>query len=46
MYYLKHGFKIITLHVNGEFEPLQALIQAMPWSPRVNLASASKIFLR
>ena len=42
MYYLKHGFQIITLHVDGKFASLQALIHEIPWEPRVNLASASE----
>jgi hypothetical protein len=35
-------FKITTVHADGEFAPLQALIQAMPGGPRVNLASSSE----
>ena len=41
MYYLKRGFKIITLNVDGEFAPLQAFIQKMPGGMMVNLESAS-----
>ena len=26
IYYRKQGFRIITLHTNGEFSPLQAMI--------------------
>ena len=37
MYYLKRGFQITTLHVDGEFAPLQALIQDIPVGLRVNL---------
>ena len=36
MYYLKRGFQIKTLHVDGEFVALQSLIQEMPGGPRVN----------
>ena len=36
MYYLKHGFQITTLHVDGEFSPLQSLIQDIPGGPRAN----------
>ena len=42
MYYLKCGFKITTLHVDGEFSILQALTQEIPVWPRVNLSSASE----
>jgi hypothetical protein len=41
-FYLQRGFKITDVHVDGEFAPLQAMIQAMPGGPRVNLASAKK----
>ena len=39
MCYLKYGFQITTLHVDGEFAPLQALIQDMPRGPRFNISS-------
>ena len=42
MYYLKCGFQITTLHVDGEFVPLQALIQDMPGGPIFNPTSASE----
>ena len=42
MYYLKLGFQTTTIHVDGEFVPLQALIQEMPGVHRFNLASASE----
>ena len=42
MYYLKRGFQITTLHVDGEFAALQALIHKVPDWPRVNLESASE----
>jgi hypothetical protein len=41
-FYLQRGFKITTVHADGEFAPLQAMIQAMPGGPRVNLASANE----
>ena len=41
MYYLKRGFQITTLNVDGEFASLQVLIQDMPGGTRVNLSSAS-----
>ena len=42
MYYMKHGLRIITLHVNGEFTPLQALIYEIPEGPRLNIESVSE----
>jgi len=39
-YYLQRGFRITTVHADGEFEPLEALITALPGGPTVNLASA------
>jgi hypothetical protein len=41
-FYLNRGFHITTLLVDGEFAPLQVLIQSMPGGPRVNLTSASE----
>ena len=41
-FYLNRGFKITHVHADGKFAPLQALIQAMPDGPRVNLASANE----
>jgi hypothetical protein len=40
-FYLHRGFKITTVHADGEFAPPKALTQAMPGGPRVNLASSS-----
>ena len=42
MYYLKRGFRIIRLHVDGEFAPLKTLIEFMPAGPMVNLASRNE----
>ena len=42
MYYLKNVFQIRTLHVDGEFAPLQVLIQEMPGGVLVNLLSSSE----
>ena len=39
---LKLGFRIETVHADGEFHPPQALIQGMPGGPRVNLMSANE----
>jgi len=41
-YYLQRGFRITTVHADGEFEPLRALIAALPGGPTVNLASAQE----
>jgi hypothetical protein len=41
-FYLNRGFHVTTLLVDGEFAPLQVLIQSMPGGPRVNLISASE----
>jgi hypothetical protein len=41
-YYLNRGFCITTVHADGEFAPLQALIHAIPNGPTVNLASSSE----
>jgi hypothetical protein len=41
-FYLKRGFHITTLNVDGEFAPLQVPIQSMPGRPEVNLRSANK----
>jgi len=40
--YLNRGFRIVTVHADGEFAPLQALIHDMPGGPMVNLASANE----
>ena len=42
MYNLKPGFQITTLHADGEFVPLQALIHDMPGGSRVNLERPSE----
>jgi hypothetical protein len=41
-YYLQRGFCIRTVHADGEFSLLKALIKSMPVGPTVNLASANK----
>ena len=38
-YYLHRGFRITTVHADGEFAPLTTLIDSMPGGPMVNLAS-------
>ena len=42
MYYLKRGFQITTIHVHGEFSPLQSLTKYIPGGPRVDLESDSE----
>jgi hypothetical protein len=41
-YYLQRGFRISTVHVDGEFEALKPLIEALPGGPQVNLAAANE----
>jgi hypothetical protein len=41
-YYLHRGFRITTVHVDGEFSPLKTLIESLPGGPTVNLASANE----
>jgi hypothetical protein len=38
-YYLQRGFRITTVHADGEFAPLKVLIESLPGGPFVNLAS-------
>ena len=43
IYYRKRGFRIITLHTYGEFEPLQEIIiENMPGGPTMKLTSANE----
>ena len=35
-------FHITTVHSDGEFTPLQALVAALPGGPMINLASANE----
>jgi hypothetical protein len=41
-FYLNRGFRIITIHTDDKFTPLQALIQGMSGGPTVNLASTNE----
>ena len=41
-YYLHRGFCITTVHSDGKFTPLQALIASLPGGFMINLASANK----
>ena len=45
IYYIKSGFQILTLHVDGEYVPFRLLIHWMRGVMRVNLVSANKNFL-
>jgi hypothetical protein len=45
-FYLNRGFRITTVYADGEFAPLQALIQGMPGGPTVNLASTNEHVLK
>ena len=40
--YLKHGFKITTVHADGVFSPVQELIAEISSGPMVNLTSANE----
>ena len=41
-YYLHHGFCITRVQSDGEFAPLQALVESLPGVPMINLASSSE----
>jgi hypothetical protein len=41
-YYPQRGFHIKTVHADGEFAPLNPLIESMPGGSMVNLASANE----
>jgi hypothetical protein len=41
-YYLQRGFCITTVHADGKFAPLKALIESLPGGRMVNLASANE----
>ena len=41
-YYLNRGCRITTVHSDGEFTPLQALIASLPGGTMINLASANE----
>ena len=41
-YYLHCGFRITTVHADGEFGPLKILIESLPGGPLINLASENK----
>jgi len=41
-YYLQRGFRITTVHTDGEFAPIKTLIESLPGGPMVNLASANE----
>ena len=41
-YYMHHGFRITTVHSDGEFAPLQALVASLLGDPMINLKNANK----
>jgi hypothetical protein len=41
-YYLQRGFHITVVHADGEFAPLEPLIESIPGGPVVNLASTNE----
>ena len=41
-YYLHRGFRITTVHSNGEFGPLKSLIESLPGRILINLAAENK----
>ena len=42
VFYLRRGFKIMTVHVDGEIDPVQELIAEMSSGPMVNLKSSNE----
>ena len=42
VFYLKRGFKIMTVHIDGEIDPVQELIAEMSSGPMVNLKSSNE----
>ncbi len=42
VYYLQKGFQITTVTGDGEFEPMQELMNELPGAPCLNLASANE----
>ena len=44
--YLKCGFKISTVHADGEFAPVREIISKISSGPMVNLTSANKYVLK
>ena len=41
-FYLRRGFRIVTVRADGEFAPLQEKINEMPNGPRVNLTNKNE----
>ena len=41
-YYMHRGFLITTVHSDGGFAPLQALVASLQGGPMINLASANE----
>ena len=42
LYYLHRVFRITTVHVDGEFDPLKILIESLPGGPILNLDAANE----
>ena len=40
--YIRHGFRITTVHSDGEFALLKATTEEMPGGPHVNVTAANK----
>ena len=42
IFYIRHGFRITTVHYNGKFAPLKPMIKGMPGGPYVNVTAANE----
>ena len=40
-FYIRHEFRITTVHSGGEFAPLKPMIKGMPGGPYVNVTAAN-----
>ena len=41
IFYIRHGFRISTVHADGEFAPLKPIIECMPGVPYANVTAAN-----
>ena len=41
-FYIRHGFRITTVHSDGEFAPLKPMIENIPGGPYVNVTAENK----
>ena len=41
-FYMQRGFRITTVHADGEFQALKQLIESLPGGPTVNLAASNE----